>query len=349
MSGSNSTCNLPFSDDEIRTILLTYGLTGVVSVFICLFAIILVLYFKLYQKFVHRLATYQVISALFFGIARSLQLMSVNDGEFEFHSPVYNKMCITVAFITISSSWMKLAFTMWVTVHIFVYSVWFKSMERLEKYCILPSVLIGPIIGAIPLITQSYGRAGPWCWIKNHRNPCNRSTFLEGEFQQFYVWYGPALIVLVLASLLVLGTLFVLICRIYFKRCLNLMNDESLPLLNTLSNRYRMVLQFVLPLLAYPIIFCVLIIIPLSNRLYEAVSKKSNYPLFLASAFCIPAMSCAAGIALIVHILIPKCSEWRRLATNLVQQQEVNNVSTADTTRTVLLRESEVDGFIIIN
>ena len=103
-----------------------------------------------------------------------------------------------------------------------------------------------------------------------------------------------------------------------------------------------------LPLLAQPIIFCILIIIPLSNRLYEAVSKKSNYPLFLASAFCIPAMSCAAGIALIVHILIPKCSEWRRLTTNLVQKQEVNNVSTATTTQTILLRESEVDGLLLL-
>ena len=60
-------------------------------------------------------------------------------------------------------------------------------------------------------------------------------------------------------------------------------------------------------------------------------------------------MSCAAGIALIVHILIPKCSEWRRLTTNLVQHQEVNNVSTATTTQTILLRESEVDDFVIIN
>ena len=161
MSGSISPCNLSFSDGEIRTILLTYGLTGVVSVFICLFAVVLVLFFKLYQKFMYRLATYQVLSALFFGTARSLQLMSYNDGEFEFHSPVYNKLCITVAFITISSSWMKLAFTMWVTVHVFVYSVWFKSMERWEKICILSSVLIGPIIGAIPIFTDSYGRAGP--------------------------------------------------------------------------------------------------------------------------------------------------------------------------------------------
>ena len=351
MSGSIPHCNLSFSDDEIRTILLTYGLTGVVSVFICLFAIVLVLFSKLYQKFVYRLATYQVISALFFGIARSLQLMSYNDGEFEFHSPVYNKLCITVAFITVSSSWIKLAFTMWVTVHIFVYSVWYKSVERFEKICILSSVLIGPIIGSIPIFTQSYGRAGPWCWIKNHRNPCNRSTFLEGEFQQFLVWYGPAFIVLVLASLLVLGTLHVLICRIYFKRCLNLNRDESMPLLNTLLSNYKRVLHLALPLLAYPLIFCGLIIIPILNRLYEAVSKKSNYPLFLASAFCIPAMSCAAGIALIVHILIPKCSERRRLTTNLVQQQEVKEISTGTTTRTVLPRESEVnsDGFVVIN
>ena len=351
MSGSISSCNLSFSDGEIRTILLTYGLTGVVSVFICLFAVVLVLFFKLYQKFMYRLATYQVLSALFFGTARSLQLMSYNDREFEFHSPVYNKLCITVAFITISSSWMKLAFTMWVTVHVFVYSVWFKSMERLEKICILSSVLIGPIIGAIPIFTDSYGRAGPWCWIKNHRNPCNRSTYLEGEFQQFCVWYGPAFIVLVLASLLVLGTLLVLICRIHFKKCLNLKKDESLPLLNTLLSNYKRVLHLALPLLAYPLIFCLLIVIPLLNRLYEAVSKKSNYLLFLATAFCIPAMSCAAGIALIIHILISKCSEWRRLTTNLVQQQEVKEVSTAATTSTVLPRESELDsaGFVIIN
>ena len=339
----NSSCTSPFTNDETRYVLLTYGLTGLASVFICLLAVILVLVFKLFQKVLYRLAVYQVFSALILGVIRSLQLVSLDINK-NVNSPGYNKFCISLAFMSVSLSWVKLVFTVWVTIHVFVYSVWLKNMEKLEVLYVLSSILIGLVIGTVLLFTDTYGQAGPWCWIENHRNSCAKSgiTF-GGEIQQFYLWFGPAVVVLLLMLLFVVVMLVILICKVHFKKCLDL-KEESIPLLSTLLNKQKEAMCLSLPLLAYPLIFCALIIIPILNRLYEAISKKSNYPLFLASAFCIPAMGCASGIALIVHILIPKCSAFKQLSTDSEQQQQVmRNISTAATTHTVLLRESDFE------
>ena len=341
-------CTSPLTNEETRHVLLTYGLTGLVSVFVCLLAVILAFVFKLFQKFLYRLAVYQVVSALILGIIRSLQLVSLDNNK-NVNSPDYDKFCISIAFMTVSLSWMKLVFTVWVTIHVFVYSVWLKNMKKLEVLYVLSSILIGLSIGAVPLFTDTYGQAGPWCWIENRRNSCAEFEIrFDGEIQQIYLWFGPAVVVLLLMLLLVVVMLIILICKVHFKKCLNL-KEESIPLLNALLNRQKEAMCLSLPLLAYPLIFCALIIIPISNRLYEAVSKKSSYPLFLASAFCIPAMSCAAGIALIVHIIFPKCSAFKQLSTDLEQQQQVmrsRNVSTA-TTHTVLLRESDFENSTI--
>ena len=131
--------------------------------------------------------------------------------------------------MTVSLSWMKLVFTVWVTIHVFVYSACLKNMEKLEVLYVLSSILIGLAIGAVPLFTDTYGQAGPWCGIENRRNSCVESEItLGGEIQQFYLWFGPAVVVLLL---LVEVMLAILICKRHFKKCLNL--KESIPLLNT--------------------------------------------------------------------------------------------------------------------
>ena len=55
-------------------IFLTLGIGGLTAAIICLVALGMLIGYKLYKFFVHRLAMYQVMAALFFAIACSLQL-----------------------------------------------------------------------------------------------------------------------------------------------------------------------------------------------------------------------------------------------------------------------------------
>ena len=90
-------------------------------------------------------------------------------------------------------------------------------------------------------------------------------------------------------------------------------SNEQLTLIdkNITTNKFNHALYLLLPLLAYPIIFCVLIIIPLVNRVNNTSSELS-YPLYMASAIAIPSMGLAAGIALIVHIMCMKLNSKKK-------------------------------------
>ena len=321
---------------------------------VCLVGIILVFCLKLHKIFVYRLAMYQVISALFFGLTRCLQLISLKDLD----ETGDMGACKTVAYLVVCSSWIKLVLTMWVTVHLFVFTVFLKNLKRLEPCYVGSAVVLGPVIAAIPLITNSYGHAGPWCWIEGHKNQCHLSKrFATGEIQQLSVWYGPAFIVLLINSLLVITTVIVSIVRLNFK----VWSEERQPLTISLSlnsqnaiNRQKQALYLLLPLLAYPIIFCILITIPLFNRVYEIIETRPNYVLFMASAVSIPSMALAAGIALVAHIAFMKRQVLIKFSINRfapsIQTTEQDNGrhriltgSTTVITEYIVAKESDFD------
>ena len=57
-----------------------------------------------------------------------------------------------------------------------------------------------------------------------------------------------------------------------------------------------------LPLVAYPVLFCILIVPPLIARVYGFASSTPNEGLLILLAICLPAWSFTAGVTLIVHI-----------------------------------------------
>ena len=276
----------------------------------------MVILMKLYKKIVYRLALYQTLGACFFGITRSIQLgpkwgaeeLQMGDSDF----------CKTVAYAIVCSSWVKLTLTVSITVHLFMYTVFLKNLKKLEPLYILLPMILGPLVAAIPFTTGSYGDTGPWCWIKSGRNACDpdiniTSQFKTDEIQQIAVWYGPAFVTLLFTSVLVIVTVMVSILRIHSLKakaeCSKGKGEQQVLIdQDGQKNRLKQALYLLLPLLAYPVIFCTLIMIPLVNRVYNVFATKPSYTLYMASAIAIPSMGLAAGIALITHIVCMKLS-----------------------------------------
>ena len=188
------------------------------------------------------------------------------------------------------------------------------------------------LMAVIPFATNSYGQAGAWCWIQNWKNNCPLDIAINGEIEQFVLLYGVAFILLVAVTIAVVVMFAVLIYRVYSRHDQFAMGSEQ----------HMQALKHLLPLIVYPIVFCVFFLIPFVNRLYM-LEDKLELNLIYASAFFIPAWSFAAGTALLVHMLIVFIStikkRWTRPLNGIIRVMEnygsSQNAATVHKTDTV--------------
>ena len=106
-------------------------------------------------------------------------------------------------------------------------------------------------VAALPLTTHSYGDAGAWCWIVNNE---------VGILWRFGVFYLPLFLYLAL-----IGFLYTWILRKMYKVFRGVQKDES---------EKQRELRYLYKMAAYPIVFFVLWICPLINRIQNAFSNK---------------------------------------------------------------------------
>eukprot|EP00731_Ephydatia_muelleri_P010126 Em0005g712a len=140
--------------------------------------------------------------------------------------------------------------------------------------------------------TGSYGPNGQWCWIQGRRFGCE---YLTGFIEQFVTFYGPLILLLVLES----SAMLIMLVTVYYRSC----KKGNVSVFG--SGQNKTVFKQLIPLVAYPIIFCTFSIPPLINRVYELTSP--NYGLRIFSSTCFPISSLAAGLTLTAHIAIVTC------------------------------------------
>ena len=304
----NDSCTL-CKQDKCKA-LFAMGVQGVAATIVCLIAIVLVFIFKLYKYFAHRLALYQVLAALLYGAALAMELVFLRDPKEEMD----NAGCKAISFFFLYFSWVKLMFTSWVVLHLLCFSVFYKNLQHLEKLFVCISIGFPLLFVWVPFLrwstgdnngtTSAYGSAGAWCWIKNWKNDTSGDKFIPGIVEQFILWYGPALICSIVDSIaIIIITARLVCCR---------PRSEDIPLLT--SGQRMKALKELLPLLVYPILFCILLILPLVNRLIGAI-VDGNSPVIVVStmisAVFIPLQPLFAGLALVVHIAVLKCPKCK--------------------------------------
>ena len=88
-------------------------------------------------------------------------------------------------------------------------------------------------------------------------------------------------------------------------------------------------LRQLLPLVAYPIIFCVCTFPSLVNRLYNAINATPSQTLQVITSISISVSSLAAGMVLITQISVSKFKRWWKTSklTSREDEEAVNNPS----------------------
>ena len=293
-----------FTMDERNNVLVAMGATEWCSFLFCVIAVFMVMVAGLYKHFVYRLAMYQVLASMFLSFCAGLVLMLYNYKDALLY---YRVSCKVTAFLIEYSVWVKLLFTIWLTFHLFSYVVFFKNLKRLEWLYISSSVLGPLLIAWIPFIHNSYGLAGAWCFIRGWEDECATHKFNEGIIEQFLLFYAPTVFFLGLNDIAIVTMIVVLV----YRACHSRSHAEERPLLLENDQRKELLKQL-LPLLTYPIIYFMLMLFPLANRVYMAVSTHVSYHYLLVHAVFISSMGLFAGCALIIHILSVHCLKCRR-------------------------------------
>ena len=207
--------------------------------------------------------------------------------------------CIAISFFFLYFSWVKLMFTSWVVLHLLCFSVFYKNLQHLEKLFVAISIGFPLLFVWVPFISEAYGSAGAWCWIRNWRNDSSTDPYYPGIAEQFILWYGPALFCSIVDSIaIVIITVRLVCCQ---------PSSEEAPLLS--SGQRMKALKELLPLLVYPILFCILLIPPLVNRIIGAIPKSPACVVTstLVSGIFVPLQPFFAGLALLVHVCVLKC------------------------------------------
>ena len=287
---SNTSCSSNASLTSRHLIIIHGSLFGTSAV-VCLFALSWLAGLKLHKQLLYRLASYPVIGSLLLSVFEVFQFhfLSYDDSKYT--------LCVIIGYLDQVAALINLCFGGWVTFHLFYFVLFYKNLKKLEPLYIITSVLLPIVISAIPLVTKSYGPNGQWCWIQSRRLGCE---YLTGFVEKYVTFYGPLFLLLVLESI----AMVIMLVTVYYRSCQK--GDHS----GFGCDQNKTVFKHLLPLVAYPIIFCVFSMPPLINQVYELTSPNYGFRIF--SSTCIPISSLAAGLTYIVHIAIVRSYAHRR-------------------------------------
>ena len=291
---NNSSCNA-YSPAGSAIIAVPYGTALVV----CLFAVILVCALKLYKKPVYRLALYQVVAALAYAALILFEPLIFLNDDIVNDPDTFRPLCATVATLDLYIAWTKVLLALCVTIHLFCFTVFYKNLKNFEALYVAASLAIPVAIVIVPHTTDSYGLSGSWCWIQSWKDNCPQDPLLAGITEQFVLWFVPTVVILVVEMVAVIVMVIVLCRRAHSRAPANVSDDDQ----------NRKALKQLLPLVAYPILFSVFLILPFVYRVYDG---PATLGLTVASGSSPAGWSLSMGITLIVHIYLTRRAKRKR-------------------------------------
>ena len=297
--------------------------TNSVSALVCLLAAILVCCLKLHTKVVYRLALYQVLSSLAFATVEASQIVNYKT-RYDF----YSKSCIAIGWLVVYTQSAKLLFTMWATLHLFFFSVCYKNLKRLEVLYLSTSLLVPAAVACVPLMTHSYGlSASGRCYV--HTSYAGNRSDHVVLIEKIAIWDGPAIIILLLASVAMATAVIKLAKRLVISK----MKYEPI----TDNDRFCKALSQMLPLAAFPILFFVYAIPLLIIDVYSLKhTRPSNWlALGISNGVFISLWSMTSGVTLLVHMCVARCGTVKRLPRARIRKNAYQGVNESHATYTV--------------
>ena len=200
---TNKTC-FSFSKRDFEAVIGTKtGVAGLAAIACCV-VVLLIVFFKAYKRFVHRLTLYLAIAALIYSIIFALQILPV-EARCGIVMVRSEQLCTALGFLV---EYAVLLFMTWITFHLFVLAVFRKYEVGGVIVCHVSPILFS----VVPFINfghgTMYGLAGAWCLIRVTGEGCQ--PYEEGLIEQFTLWYGPLMLVVLLNFLAMVIMIIVL-------------------------------------------------------------------------------------------------------------------------------------------
>ena len=250
-----------------------------ISVLLCLATVAVVCKQRLHKTLVYRLAMYQVLSAMEFSIIWIIASISTFSSLSAVELAVLNA-------VLMGSSFIKLMFTVWISMHIFALAVFHKNLQRLERLYVGSSLLI-PLAVTIGLLgTACYG----YSIYKNDQ----------------------IIFIIIFAVLVIISLLMVVMGTILCHRACRRRN----ALLSEYDKQHKKALREMLPLLLYPIFF-LLLATPLFA---SAVVEKDTLLASLLFGLLAPFWSFTTSLLLISHLCVVRCIRKKKVLQNRVHR-----------------------------
>ena len=298
-----------------------------ISVLLCLAAVAVVCKQRLHKTLVYRLAMYQVLSAMEFSIIWIIAAVN----QIYPLMPVNHKVSVTPAIVLDSllmgSSFIKLMFTVWISMHLFALAVFHKNLQRLELLYVVSSLLI-PLAVTIVLLGINLTDC------RGYR------TYLREEIIFIIIF---AALVLVSLVMVVMGTI---LCHRACRR--------RNAILSEYDKQHKKALREMLPLFLYPIFFLLFAMPLFGFAVYDDIvttdfsityynATIAQYELWASSLFGLfaPFWSFTTSLLLISHLCVVRCIKNKKLLQfrNRVQRvrqrqynTEVGSVTINETT-----------------
>ena len=183
------------------------------------------------------------------------------------------------------------------------FALFFSFLQKLPTSCqLFVCISIGlPLhIVWMSFINDAYGSSGAWCWIRNWQNDCSADLYTPGTAEQFGL-----LVLALFCSIIDSIAIIVIISRLV---CCQWSSEEVPLLMNEQRMKFK-ALKELLPLLVYPILFCILLIPLVVNRAIDAIpnSPANVVVSTMVSGIFVPLQPFFAGLALLVHVCVLKC------------------------------------------
>ncbi|XP_068686916.1 cyclic AMP receptor-like protein A [Montipora foliosa] len=234
-----------------------------------IFIIFIIWLFKKYKYFDQRLILALGIAAL----GESICLMLTDVPQQRGHFCRFQAWLVTYFVLAVLAWVCCITFNIWKALR-------GDRAKRLEKYYHIISWSVPFVVACLPLIGDSYGPAGPWCWVAGDVE--------YSAIWRFATYYIPLFLCII--AILVANIYIFVKYRQRAKRWEGVHGRN-----NTAEDEQRK--RVMNSLLAYPCIYLVLSLGPLAYRIHNAVSPKPSFVLILVHVISIPLTGLANAIA----------------------------------------------------
>ena len=250
-----------YESTDLKIVSILRASVGSFSALCCLGVIAVILLYKKYGFFIQRQILYLAVAACVHSLSYPLSRVNYYTTR-----PILDPYCQFGGFFNLYTSWTEVFGICCITFYLFAKTVLkVKQPERIEPVCIIVMFLAPFSWTWVPFKYHAFGTAGGWCDIRILDENC--SSFRLGKILRFTLWYGPFYVILLI--------IFICTITIYVRVRKTDRNYGGIYDPDTRGKKERLITE-VKPLLWYPVVYLLLTVFSVTNRIVDTVHPDSQ-------------------------------------------------------------------------